>query len=190
MYGQRISLGGVVRSHVLRIALATIVVVALFGHGGSAAAQDGGEDIKGNVAGTVGLGLLGAEVGLMLPPLFKLQDDWWAWALFPTVGAAGGAVAGALAFDPGSPSPAVTLSIFGAGAALAVPAVVLAMAFKSKRQNSDKMDTASLLNFRGKRPRLGVPVLATRPTYTAEERLRFGLQQRTAVDLSLVSARF
>lgn len=178
------------RLHAFRAVILALVVVASTG---SAHAQSVGEgkSMKGNVAGTVGLGLLGAEVGLLLPPAFKLQDRWWAWVLFPTVTAAGGAVAGALAFDPGSPGPAVTLPLIGAGVALAIPAIVAAVALKNKRDNAQEaLESGGVLHFGKNGRRWGVPAVAAGPAYTNEERMRYGVRQRSVVNVSLVSGRF
>jgi hypothetical protein len=177
-----------VRSHAVK-ALVFACAVALLSAQAQVARADG-DEVKGNIAGTIGLGLLGAEVGLLLPPAFKLQDRWWAWVLFPTVCAAGGAVAGALAFDPGSPSPAVTVSLLGAGLALAIPAIVGAVALKDKRQAQDAAtESGGVLRF-GSNRHWGVPAVGTRPLYSSAERLRYGVQQRTMVQVPLVSGRF
>lgn len=188
----RVSMEGWVRSQTLKALIFACAVALVSAHtaGAQAQAAEKGDEIKGNVAGTVGLGLLGAEVGLILVPACKLQDHWWAWVLFPTVFAAGGAVAGALAFDPGSPGPAVTVSLLGAGIALAIPAIVGAVALKDKRQARDQaQDSGGVLRF-GSKQRWGVPAIATRPAYTAAERLRYGAPQRTIVQVPLVSGRF
>jgi peptidoglycan/LPS O-acetylase OafA/YrhL len=159
----------------------------------SASAQDtsDGKDIKGNIAGTIGLGLIGAELGLVLVPACKLQNQVWAWVVFPTVLAGGGAVAGALAFDPGSPQPAVTLSLLGAGFLLAVPAIVGAVALRDKRNNAppEALQEGGVLRFGG-RQRFGVPTVGAAPVYTQAERTRLGLPQRTMVSVALVSGRF
>ena len=176
------------RSHAFKAVVVACAVALLSAHAQSARAD--GDEVKGNIAGTVGLGLLGAEVGLLLPPAFKLQDRWWAWVLFPTVTAAGGVVAGALAFDPGSPGPEVTVSLLGAGLALAIPAIVGAIALKDKRQRQEEArESGGVVRF-GSTRHWGVPAVATTQVYSAAERLRFGVQQRTMVSVPLVSGRF
>lgn len=186
--------GGVVRSKVLKLIAAACLAFALAAQPQSASAQSvgDGQQAKGNIAGTIGLGMLGAEVGLLLPPMFKLQNHWWAWALFPTIGAAGGTVAGVFAFDPGSPSPAVTVSILGAGFALAVPAIVGAVAWKSARNNSEQnvASTGGLIRLGRDESLVGVPALTVRPTYSAGEQLRHGVAQRSVIGMPVVSGRF
>lgn len=180
-------------SHAFKAIALVVAMTVGATFGSSASAQDNadGKDIKGNIAGTVGLGLLGAEVGLVLVPACKLQNQVWAWVVFPTVLAAGGAVAGALAFDPGDPQPAVTLSLLGAGFLLAVPAIVGAIAIKDKRNNAvpEALQEGGVLRF-GSKQRFGVPAVGAAPIYTQAERTRFGLSQRNMVSVSLVSGRF
>jgi hypothetical protein len=186
--------GGVVRSKLQTLVAATLIAATCLLSPRSSLAQSVGDgaQTKGNIAGTVGLGLLGAELGLLIPPMVKLQDKWWAWALFPTLGAAGGAVAGAFAFEPRSPSPAVTVSILGAGLALAVPAVVGAVAWKSARDNApapDSMPGGVLRVERGRRT-LAMPAFGVRPVYSGAELQQHGVSQRSAYEVSLVSGRF
>lgn len=176
------------RAHVARILIAAFTVVALASHAPSARADD---EIKSNIPGTIGLGLLGAEVGLLLTPAFKLQDRWWAWVLFPTLGAAAGAVPGALLFDENSPKPAVTISLLGAGMALAIPAIVGAVALKNKRDNAEpKYEGGAVLRLGKVNRRWGVPEVGAEAVYSAAEQNRFGLTQRTFLKVPLVSGRF
>lgn len=179
-------------SHVVKLLVAAFAV-AVFSQAEPAHAQSGsGDEIKGNIAGTVGLGMLGAELGLVLTPTVGLHDQWWAWVLFPTVGAAAGAVAGALVFDPGDPGPAVTVSLLGAGFLLAVPAVVGAVAIKNRRANREPKESleGGVLRFGKAGPRWGMPAVGAAPVYSPAEQLRFGLTQRNIVKVALVSGRF
>jgi hypothetical protein len=180
-----------VGSHVVKLLVAAFTVVVL-SQSVSAHAQTRGERVKGDVAGTVGLGMLGAELGLILTPTVGLHDQWWAWVLFPTVGAAGGVVAGVFAFEPRDPHPAVTVSILGAGFLLAVPAVVGAAAIKNKRQNREPKESleGGVLRFGKAGPRWGVPAVTTAHAYSPAEQLRFGLNQRNIYKVALVSGRF
>jgi hypothetical protein len=153
-----------------------------------------GNQAKGNVAATVGLGLLGAEVGLILTPLVGLHEHWWAWALFPTIGAAGGVVAGVLAFDEGDPGLKVTAPILGAGIALLLPAVVGSLALKNRREHGSIDNrvnvSGSLVSLGREGTRVSVPSVTSAPVYTGAEVQRFGATQRSAVRISLLSGRF
>jgi hypothetical protein len=186
------AMGGVVRAHMLKTFSAMLLAVALvsFSADSASAQVREGDRIDGHVAGTVGLGLLGAEVGLLLTPAFNLQDHWWAWVLFPAIGAAGGAVAGVFALE--DVEPAVTVSILGAGMLLAVPAVVSASAIASARRGAeiDEASNPGLLRFGKRGTRVGVPTVSTAPVFSATEQARFGLPQRTSTRVSLISGRF
>jgi hypothetical protein len=182
-----------VGSHVVKLLVAIFTVAALSQSVPASAQSSDGDRVKGNIAGTIGLGMLGAELGLILTPTVGLQDHWWAWVLFPTLGAAGGAVAGALVFEPRDPSPAVTVSLLGAGFALAVPAIVGAAAIKNKRQNrepKESLQQGGVLRFGKVGSRWGMPAVATAQVYSPAEQLRFGLKQRNVVNVALVSGRF
>lgn len=188
-------MGGVVRAHVLKSIAATLMVLAVVSLDADPAAAQAaatGDRLKGDVAGTVGLGLLGAELGVLLTPTVGLQDQWWAWALLPTIGAAGGVVAGIFAFEPREPEPAVTVSILGAGMLLAVPAVVGASAITSARRarNDDRAGANGLLHFSKHGARFSAPQVTTTAVFSASEQARFGLPSRTSTRVSLVSGRF
>ena len=185
------AMGGVVHAHMLKTLSAMLLALVISFHTDTASAQvREGDRIDGHVAGTVGLGLLGAEVGLLLTPAFNLQDQWWAWVLFPVVGAAGGAVAGYFALD--DVEPAVTVGILGGAMLLAVPAVVSASAISSSRRgrNIDDARNDGLLRFSKRGTRVGMPSVSTAPVFSASEQARFGLPQRTSTRVSLVSGRF
>ena len=184
------------RAYMLKCLAATLLVLAVVSLQAQpacaqAAAQQG-DQVKGDVAGTVGLGLLGAEVGLFLPPAFNLQDHWWAWVLFPAVTAAGGAVAGVFLFEPRDPEPAVTVAILGAGMLLAVPAVVSASALSSVRRRKDveRVESGGLLRLTKRGAEVGAPAITTASVFSLTEQARFGLPQRTSTRVALVSGRF
>jgi hypothetical protein len=183
-----------VRARMLKTLVTTLLIGALIATQTSSAwaqAQEG-DRVKGDIAGTIGLGILGAEVGLFLPPAFNLQDRWWAWVLFPAITAAGGAVAGAFAFEPRSPEPAVTVSILGASMLLAVPAIVGASALSTYRRDRDieRAESGGLLRFGKRGTELGMPNIVTTAVFSPSEQARYGLPQRNSTRLTLVSGRF
>jgi hypothetical protein len=90
---------------------------------------------------------------------------------------------------PAAPSPVVTVSLLAAGMALAVPAIVGAVALKDKRNAQETAMDGGVIRF-GSNRRWGVPAVSTLPVYSAGERLRYGVQQRTMVQVPLVSGRF
>lgn len=76
--------------------------------------------------GAIGLGMIGAEIGFVLPAVIGLHEAW-AFIVFPLALGAGGAVGGYFAFDePNSPEAGVAM--LAAGIALIIPALVLTLA--------------------------------------------------------------
>lgn len=103
-----------------------MLVAAIAAAPSTAAAQPAEpQRIDASPKGLLGLGFIGAELGLTIPALAGL-DDTWALIVFPIVGAGGGAVAGHYAIDNrGNEKAAVaTLTL---GLALVVPALVLTL---------------------------------------------------------------
>lgn len=128
-----------VRSAILALAVA-LTGAAL--DPATASAQDPVAETSNEVSaipkGTVGLGLLGAELGMAIPALAGLTDWYW-YVLFPALGAAGGAVGGWYATDkPGRSNVAVGL--LAAGMALLIPTLVLT-AWKTSYQPDDEPDS-------------------------------------------------
>ena len=73
--------------------------------------------------GTIGLGLIGAELGLIIPSVAGLNKAW-ALTVFPIVGAAGGAVGGYFGLDkPGREKGSVAVLVVGVAGVL--PAVLV-----------------------------------------------------------------
>lgn len=92
-----------------------------------------------NVKGTVGLGLVGLEIGLLMPGATGLTDPW-AWAVFPAIGAAGGVVAGIFVFEQAAASNGrakASVACLSAGIGLAIPAAISALALAGKRREQE-----------------------------------------------------
>ncbi len=189
------------RVQMIRLVAAATLAAVLMLDSGSASAQTGnprvttdGEEVDGDLKGTIGLGLIGMEVGLLLPPLLKLHDKWWAWTLFPVLGAAGGAVGGLLAFEGGTPNRNVTIPILAVGIALVIPAIVGSLAIKSRRDASD-MRVANdagtgLVRFNRGGTYLRTPALTVASTYQVDSRVVAAPQRATNVHVPLLSGRF
>jgi hypothetical protein len=84
-----------------------------------------GKPVAADFKGAVGLGLVGAEIGAVVPALAGV-DGAWAYVVFPAVGAAGGAVAGYFAIDrPGHVE--LSVAALTVGMALVIPALVVTL---------------------------------------------------------------
>lgn len=88
--------------------------------------------------GLFGLGILGAELGLVIPAAAGL-DQWWALVVFPAIGAAGGALGGYYGLDRNNQVEAST-AILAISIALIVPSVVLTVALRSYDADDDDVE--------------------------------------------------
>ena len=152
--------------------------------------------------GTIGLGLVGAELGLIIPSLAGL-DKAWSLTVFPLAGAAGGAVAGYFLIDePGHEKFAVAALAVGiAGILPAILLTVKATRYDPKDDTPKQSNEIPLANS-GASPgdgliqrskdgmRLSVPGVHVGTMNTKLERVRFGLRAQRQIQLSLVSGVF
>lgn len=97
-----------------------------------------GQQIDASPKGLIGLGLVGAELGLVIPAAAGL-DDTWALILFPVIGAAGGAVAGHFLID-NKDNARAAVAMLTVGMALIVPALVLTLAVTAYDPEDDADD--------------------------------------------------
>jgi hypothetical protein len=101
--------------------------------------------------GALGGGILGAEIGFMVNALIvnagvRELDEWWAWILFPAVGAAGGAIGGFYGLeDPnmGQGFPEVAVAVFAVSMALIVPTFVGVLALTAYNPGPDTGGTGA-----------------------------------------------
>lgn len=84
------------------------------------------EQVEPGFKGVIGLGLVGAELGFIIPAVAGL-DETWAFIVFPVVGATGGALAGYFALEqPGNTELSVASLAFGM--AMVIPTMVITLA--------------------------------------------------------------
>ncbi len=95
-------------------------------------------ELDSNIQGTVGLGLVGAELGLLIPALAGMEDAW-PYIVFPVVGAGGGAVAGYFLLDQPDHTEAGVITL-AAGMLLIVPSIVATLALTAYDPESDFPD--------------------------------------------------
>lgn len=135
--------------------------------------------------GKIGLGLIGAELGVAVPALIGL-DDAWAYIVFPIVGAAGGAVAGHFLIDDGNHAE-LSVVVLAAGMTLVIPTLVLAAAATAydpeEDMNQASLGTGALRLDRGE-VKWAAPGMSVLPDAKA------GKLHVSGVHLSLVSGRF
>jgi hypothetical protein len=170
------------------LAVALVLAAAVLTQAQSASAQvsQNGKDVDGQVAGIVGLGMIGADIGLILVPAVGLHDQKWAWAIFPIVLAGAGVGAGVAVAD--SVGPAADIAFLVSGMGLFVPALVGSLAWKSHKQDQELSAQRALIQMG--RINLNAPSIAAAPVYSAQERQRYNVPQATSMRLTLLSGTF
>jgi hypothetical protein len=98
-------------------------------------AQSSGKPVAADFKGAVGLGLIGAELGAVIPALAGL-DAAWGYIVFPVIGAAGGAVGGYFALDHAGHAQLSVVALT-AGMALVIPALVATLSLTAYNPTSD-----------------------------------------------------
>lgn len=81
--------------------------------------------VPADFKGIAGLGLIGAEIGMVLPAVFGMRDAW-AYAVFPAVGAIGGGVAGYFLLEANDQAE-ISIAMLGVGMALVIPSALLTL---------------------------------------------------------------
>ncbi len=178
------------------------------------AEQNNDDQVSADFKGIIGLGLIGAELGFVLPAVAGL-DDWWAFVVFPILGAGGGGVAGYFLLEEGDGHPEAAVATLVAGMALIVPATVLtlsATAYDPDDETSDESDVAAKSRSRAQRRRvqqmaraagpgvvrlsdkgifLGAPVVTpVLPISSSKEEAKFNQKPRAELRFPVVSGCF
>ena len=167
-------------------------------------------DIRATPKGTIGLGLVGAELGLIIPSVSGLNEAW-ALSVFPIVGAAGGALAGYFALDkPGREKGSVAALVVGLAGVM--PAILVTVK-GVRKERQDRWEPTPQIELRSekeqrafetaeagpgllRRSRSGLRVAAPgfsfsrRAQQDAETARMGGLRERTEMRLSLASGVF
>jgi hypothetical protein len=183
-----------------RNAWAVIVSLVLLGTAGPALAQDGSDadegeqtrtELKPDFKGAVGLGLIGAELGFVIPALAGAKGVW-PYIVFPVVGAAGGAVGGYFLLEKGDGHPELAVATLTVGMALIIPAMVATIAATAYRP-PERIETAGgggLVRYSEGSVRLAPPAIAAGPTTSPRQALRTGERRVSSLRVSMLSAQF
>jgi hypothetical protein len=104
----------------------------------------------------VGLGLIGAELGAVIPALAGMEATW-GYIVFPAVGAAGGAVAGYFLLDR-TDKVGLSVAALTAGMGLMVPALIATLQLTTYSGPEDQIEAApgtpgTMVQRRGTTPR-------------------------------------
>jgi len=167
-------------------------------------------DIRATPKGTIGLGLIGAELGLIIPSAAGLNEAW-ALSVFPVIGAAGGALAGYYGLDRNGHEKA-SVAVLSVGLAGVIPAILVTVR-GVRKERQERWEPTPQIQLRSekeqrqfetveagpgllRRSRSGLRVAAPGVTFSLQapqdaETLKMGgLQDRTEVRLSLASGVF
>lgn len=167
-------------------------------------AQDDGDDmaepettpVQPDFKGIVGLGLIGAELGFVLPAVTGLHETW-AFIVFPLAGAAGGGVAGYFLLEKGEGHPELAVASLTAGMALFIPAMLVTLnATAYNPEDSAALERRELarpgglvrVNERG--VALAAPSVSVTTTTSAKEALRTGATREREISVGLLSGVF
>ncbi len=194
-------------------ALALLAAISLLAEPRAVEAQDAPvvfENLRATPKGTIGLGLVGAELGLIIPSVSGLNKAW-ALSVFPIVGATGGALAGYFALDkPGRAKGSVAALVVGLAGVM--PAILVTVK-GVRKERQDRWEPTQQIQLRSEKEkraletaeagpglfrrsrsglRIAAPALSfSRRAVQDAETLRMGgLRDRTEVRLSLASGVF
>jgi hypothetical protein len=174
---------------------------------GSASAQDADEptetrdELKADLKGMIGLGLIGAELGFVIPALAGARG-WWPYVVFPVIGAGGGAVGGYFLLEKGEGKPELAVAALTVGMALIIPALVTTVAATAYRPPEQIQSTAQLrarelarggpglVRYADGGLRLAPPAISAGPDHGAREALRTGEPRLSRVRVAVLSAQF
>jgi len=92
---------------------------------GPARAAEAQTQITPDFKGIAGLGLIGGELGMVIPALVGVRDAW-AYAVFPAAGAIGGGLAGYFLLEANDQTE-ISIAMLGVGMALVIPSALLTL---------------------------------------------------------------
>jgi hypothetical protein len=157
--------------------------------------------LKPDFKGAVGLGLIGAELGFVIPAVAGAKGAW-PYIVFPIIGAGGGAVGGYFLLEKGDGHPELAVGALTLGMALVVPTMVATIAATSYRP-PEQIESASMVRRRelaqsgdglvrwsGKELALAPPNITVAAAESPRTALRTGARRTTALRVSLLSGRF
>jgi hypothetical protein len=158
------------------------------------AAEEGTNPVTADFKGMIGLGLIGAELGLVIPAVAGLQETW-SLIVFPVAGAAGGAVAGYFLLEQGGGEPELAVASLMAGMALLIPAIVTTLAVTAYEPEEQETITLSaartgLVRVSERGLTLAAPAIGMVPGASERESLRTGASTARELRVGLVSGQF
>lgn len=152
-----------------------------------------GKAIPPDFKGMIGLGLIGAELGFVIPALAGLHETW-AFIVFPIVGAGGGAAAGYFLLEKGDGEPELAVASLTAGMALVIPALIVTLSATAyEPEEAGELADArnpGLVRFSERGMRLAAPMVSVRAGASERESLRTGASTAREVHVPVLSGKF
>lgn len=187
---------------IVAVSVAAAALAALPGHSQAQTVSPGGgtmpttvdeKALSADFKGTIGMGLIGAELGFVLPALVGARDTW-AFIVFPVIGAGGGAAAGYFLLEKNDNAELAVASLV-AGMALVVPALVVTLAATAYEPDTESAMAAAeagpgLLRLTDRGTFVAPPGVSAGSLVSPQEALRTGAPRPSSVRVSLVSGRF
>jgi hypothetical protein len=195
---------------------ATIMAASSAATPTAAQAQTAPNEVESGYKGVIGMGVLGAELGFVVPALAGL-DETWSFIVFPVIGAAGGAIGGYFLLEQPH-NVELSVGSLMLGMALIIPSMVVTLAATAYDPGDEgevvegdgadeiapdplpeedaevvirEMDVGGgLVRMREGTLHFGVPALALRSSATTEEIRRYGAVSEQGIHLPLVSGTF
>lgn len=120
------------RSFAALLGSAALCAAVVFGPARTVHAQT---QVPPDFKAVVGLGLIGGELGLVIPAALGMRDAW-AYAVFPALGAVGGGVAGYFLLEANNQTD-ISIALLGVGMALVIPATLLTLSLSAYDPDDD-----------------------------------------------------
>lgn len=143
--------------------------------------------------GTIGLGLIGAELGFAIPAVAGLRQTW-GYIVFPVVGAVGGGLGGYFGIEKGTGSAPLAVATLVTGMALIIPAMVVTLSATAYDPDEElpaaRSAPPALLRVEEATLRWGAPAVAFDVGTGPREPLVPRARSERGVRVSLVSGRF
>lgn len=123
------------RSFAALLGAVTLCAAMVLGPAARGYAQDNPNQVPPDFKGVVGLGLIGGELGMVIPAIAGV-DATWAYIVFPAVGVVGGGLAGYFLLESNDQTD-LSVAMLGIGMALVIPAAVLTLSLTAYDPEED-----------------------------------------------------
>lgn len=145
--------------------------------------------------GTIGAGLIGAELGMAVPAIIGMKD-LWPYLVFPAVGAGGGVALGYLWIDQSISDAKLSVAVLMAGTALVIPTLVLTFvrsAYDPEDEGGTELQEDLDVRMEAQKAGPGLVRISPRGTFVAAPAVVYSPAMGTqpeSLEVSVLSGRF